>query len=70
MRSKYLRAILRQDVGFFDMAGANVAEVVNRVGADTMVIQDCIGEKVIISLFYQLLHNAHQTTMPICLGIL
>ncbi|CAK9200561.1 unnamed protein product [Sphagnum troendelagicum] len=46
IRSKYLRAILRQDVGFFDMAGASVAEVVNSVSTDAMAIQDAIGEKI------------------------
>jgi len=46
IRSKYLRAILRQDVGFFDMAGASVAEVVNSVSTDATAIQDAIGEKV------------------------
>lgn len=46
MRAKYLKATLRQDVGFFDTAGANVAEVVNSVGTDTLVVQDAIGEKV------------------------
>jgi ATP-binding cassette subfamily B (MDR/TAP) protein 1 len=42
----YLRATLRQDVGFFDTAGAGVAEVVNSVSTDTMAIQEAIGEKV------------------------
>lgn len=46
MRAKYLKAILRQDVGFFDTSGANVAEVVNSVGTDTLVVQDAVGEKV------------------------
>jgi ABC-type multidrug transport system fused ATPase/permease subunit len=46
MRAMYLRATLRQDVGFFDTAGAGVAEVVNSVSTDTMAIQEAIGEKV------------------------
>jgi hypothetical protein len=46
MRGMYLRATLRQDVGFFDTAGAGVAEVVNSVSTDTMAIQEAIGEKV------------------------
>jgi ATP-binding cassette subfamily B (MDR/TAP) protein 1 len=46
MRAKYLKATLRQDVGFFDTAGANVAEVVNSVGTDTLCVQDAVGEKV------------------------
>lgn len=51
MRTKYLRATLRQDVGFFDTAGANVAEVVNSVGTDSLIVQDAIGEKVCACLF-------------------
>lgn len=51
MRTKYLRATLRQDVGFFDTAGANVAEVVNSVGTDSLIVQDAIGEKVSACLF-------------------
>jgi hypothetical protein len=46
MRAMYLRATLRQDVGFFDTAGTGVAEVVNSVSTDTMAIQEAIGEKV------------------------
>ncbi|CAM6090512.1 unnamed protein product [Calypogeia fissa] len=46
LRSKYLRAILRQNEGFFDTSGANTAEVVNSVSADTLVIQEAISEKV------------------------
>jgi len=52
MRAKYLRATLRQDVGFFDTAGANVAEVVNSVGTDTLVVQDAVGEKVCVFLSF------------------
>lgn len=58
LRSKYLRAILRQNEGFFDTAGANTAEVVNSVSADTLVIQEAISEKVLFisfNFFYRFL---------------
>eukprot|EP01018_Ginkgo_biloba_P016173 Gb_10216 [translate_table: standard] len=46
MRTMYLRAVLRQDVGFFDTQGTDTAEVVNSVSNDTLVIQDALSEKV------------------------
>lgn len=45
IRSLYLRAILRQDVAFFDKE-MNTGEVVGRLSGDTVLIQDAIGEKV------------------------
>jgi ATP-binding cassette subfamily B (MDR/TAP) protein 1 len=49
IRSKYLRAILRQDVGYFDV-GTSTGEVVSRVNVDTLLMQDAVGEKVMIPL--------------------
>ncbi|MCO5612114.1 hypothetical protein L7F22_066376 [Adiantum nelumboides] len=46
LRCLYLKSLLRQDEKFFDLRGANAAEVVNNIAADTLVIQDVIGEKV------------------------
>lgn len=46
LRREYLRSVLRQDVGFFHARGTHVAEVVNSVYNDTVVIQDTISEKV------------------------
>eukprot|EP01018_Ginkgo_biloba_P022662 Gb_23626 [translate_table: standard] len=46
IRRKYLRAVLRQDVGFFDTKGASTSEVVTSVSNDTLVIQDVFSEKV------------------------
>eukprot|EP01018_Ginkgo_biloba_P022724 Gb_08707 [translate_table: standard] len=46
IRGKYLRAVLRQDVGFFDTKGASTSEVVTSVSNDTLVIQDVLSEKV------------------------
>jgi ATP-binding cassette subfamily B (MDR/TAP) protein 1 len=45
IRSLYLRAILRQDVPFFDLETTTGA-VVGRMAGDTILIQDAIGEKV------------------------
>ncbi|CAK9201386.1 unnamed protein product [Sphagnum troendelagicum] len=45
IRSKYLKAILRQDVTFFDKE-TSTGEVVGRMAGDTVLIQDAIGEKV------------------------
>ncbi|KAJ7566760.1 hypothetical protein O6H91_02G117200 [Diphasiastrum complanatum] len=45
IRVKYLRAILRQNVGFFD-SEISTAEVVTHVSADTLLVQDAISEKV------------------------
>lgn len=46
IRSTYLKTILRQDVGFFDVE-TNTGEVVGRMSGDTVLIQDAMGEKVI-----------------------
>ena len=44
IRSEYLSAMLRQNVGFFDKLGAG--EITTRITADTNMIQDGISEKV------------------------
>ena len=46
MRRKYLKAVLRQDEGFFDTEGTTTSEVVTSVSNDTLVIQDVFAEKV------------------------
>ncbi|OMO52739.1 hypothetical protein COLO4_37015 [Corchorus olitorius] len=46
MRSRYLKAVLRQDVGYFDLNATSTAEVVTSVSNDTLLIQEVIGEKV------------------------
>ncbi|CAM6042945.1 unnamed protein product [Sphagnum compactum] len=46
IRAKYLRAILRQNVGYFDDESSSTSAVVNSVSADTMVVQQAISEKV------------------------
>ncbi|KAG2693172.1 hypothetical protein I3760_08G084800 [Carya illinoinensis] len=45
IRGLYLKAILRQDVAFFDNE-TNTGEVVGRMSGDTVLIQDAMGEKV------------------------
>jgi len=46
MRIKYLKAVLRQDEGFFDTQGTTTSEVVTSVSTDTLVIQDVFSEKL------------------------
>lgn len=46
MRRKYLKAVLRQDEGFFDTQGTTTSEVVTSVSNDTLVIQDVFAEKL------------------------
>ncbi|XP_078435411.1 ABC transporter B family member 11-like isoform X2 [Wolffia australiana] len=52
IRNLYLKAILRQEIGFFDKE-TNTGEVVGRMSGDTVFIQDAMGEKV--GKFIQLL---------------
>ncbi|KAG0557061.1 hypothetical protein KC19_11G099900 [Ceratodon purpureus] len=46
IRAKYLRATLRQDVGYFDSPSSSTAEVVNNVAADATLVQEAMSEKV------------------------
>lgn len=48
VRDRYLKAILRQNIGFFDKLGAG--EVTTRITADTNLIQEAISEKVGLTL--------------------
>ncbi|CAL9232768.1 unnamed protein product, partial [Arabidopsis halleri] len=45
IRSLYLKTILRQDIGFFDVE-TSAGEVVGRMSGDTVRILDAMGEKV------------------------
>ncbi|KAJ3360668.1 GTPase-activating protein [Kappamyces sp. JEL0680] len=47
VREEYLKAVLRQDIGWFDSIGAG--EVAVRITSDTLLIQDSIGEKLPIA---------------------
>lgn len=46
IRSLYLRAILSQDIAYFDKE-TSTGEIIERISGDTILIQDAIGEKVI-----------------------
>ncbi|KAI8541568.1 hypothetical protein RHMOL_Rhmol08G0072500 [Rhododendron molle] len=50
MRSRYLKAVLRQEVGYFDLNVTNAAEVITSISSDSLVIQDVISEKVPVFL--------------------
>lgn len=50
LRIRYLKAVLRQDVGYFDLHVASTADVIASVSSDSLVIQDCISEKVPVFL--------------------
>nr|XP_016442889.1 PREDICTED: ABC transporter B family member 15-like [Nicotiana tabacum] len=50
LRIRYLKAVLRQDVGYFDLHVASTADVITSVSSDSLVIQDCISEKVPVFL--------------------
>ncbi|KAF0917813.1 hypothetical protein E2562_021484 [Oryza meyeriana var. granulata] len=45
IRSLYLEAVLRQDIAFFDVE-MTTGEAASRMSADTVLIQDALGEKV------------------------
>ncbi|XP_062223848.1 putative multidrug resistance protein [Phragmites australis] len=46
MRERYLRAVLRQDVEYFDLKVGSTSEVVTSVSNDSLVVQDVLSEKV------------------------
>ncbi|OAY25782.1 ABC transporter B family member 15 [Manihot esculenta] len=46
MRARYLKAVLRQDVGYFDLHVTSTAEVITSVSNDSFIIQDVLSEKV------------------------
>lgn len=46
MRTRYLRAVLRQDVEYFDLKVASTSEVITSVSSESLVIQDVLSEKV------------------------
>lgn len=50
IREKYLQAVLRQDIEFFDKVGAG--EVATRIQTDTHLIQEGVSEKVALTVMY------------------
>lgn len=51
MRAKYLKAVLRQDVEYFDLKVGSTNEVITSVSSDSLVIQDVLSEKVSVQFF-------------------
>ncbi|CAK9179149.1 unnamed protein product [Ilex paraguariensis] len=51
VRARYLKAVLRQDVGYFDLHVTSTAEIIASVSSDSLVIQDVISEKVGIVVY-------------------
>ncbi|OIT40171.1 PREDICTED: putative ABC transporter B family member 8 [Nicotiana attenuata] len=52
IRYKYLEAILRQEVGFFDSQEATTSEITNSISKDTCLIQEVLSEKVPLFLMH------------------
>ncbi|KAG6472916.1 hypothetical protein ZIOFF_070394 [Zingiber officinale] len=46
MRVRYLTAVLRHDVEYFDLNTGTNSEVITSITSDNLVIQDCLSEKV------------------------
>lgn len=45
-RSEYLKPVLRQDVGYFDLHVSSTPEVVTSISNDIQMIQDFLSQKV------------------------
>ncbi|XP_028213387.1 ABC transporter B family member 15-like [Glycine soja] len=46
MRCSYLKAVLRQDVAYFDLQVTSTSDIITSVSGDSIVIQDVLSEKV------------------------
>jgi ATP-binding cassette, subfamily B (MDR/TAP), member 1 len=46
MRARYLQAVLRQDVEYFDLRAGSTSEVVTSVSNDSLVVQGALSEKL------------------------
>ncbi|PHT75564.1 hypothetical protein T459_19086 [Capsicum annuum] len=46
LRIRYLKAVLRRDVSYFDLHVASTSKVIDSVSGDSLIIQDCISEKI------------------------
>ncbi|RDX99992.1 ABC transporter B family member 15, partial [Mucuna pruriens] len=46
MRCRYLKAVLRQDVAYFDLHVTSTSDIITSVSSDSLVIQDVLSEKV------------------------
>nr|GMC73472.1 ABC transporter B family member 15-like [Ipomoea batatas] len=65
LRIRYLKAVLRQDVGYFDLHVTSTADVIDSVSSDSIVIQDVISEK--IAHLYMLVDIRTQPLIPVFL---
>ena len=48
MRCSYLKAVLRQDVAYFDLQVTSTSDIITSVSGDSIVIQDVLSEKVVV----------------------
>ncbi|KAK9061737.1 hypothetical protein SSX86_018920 [Deinandra increscens subsp. villosa] len=48
LRLSYLKAVLRQEVAYFDLNATSTADVITSVSTDSLIIQDFISEKVAV----------------------
>ncbi|CAL5059836.1 unnamed protein product [Urochloa decumbens] len=46
MRRRYLRAVLRQDVEYFDLNAGTTSEAIASVSSDSLAVQDALAEKL------------------------
>ncbi|MFS8011218.1 putative ABC transporter type 1, transmembrane domain-containing protein [Helianthus anomalus] len=47
LRLTYLKAVLRQEVAYFDLNVTSTADIITTVSSDSLIIQDFISEKVL-----------------------
>ncbi|CAI9089469.1 OLC1v1024049C1 [Oldenlandia corymbosa var. corymbosa] len=52
LRVRYLKAVLRQEVGYFDIHVKSTADIIESVSKDCLVIQEVISEKVPVFLMH------------------
>ncbi|KAL3533843.1 hypothetical protein ACH5RR_007364 [Cinchona calisaya] len=50
LRTQYLKAVLRQEMSYFDLHATTTAEVIESISGDSLLIQDVISEKVSVYL--------------------
>lgn len=59
IRTKYLRAVLRQDIGFFDTE-VTTGDIMHGISSDVAQIQEVMGEKVELSFLFVLLLSSRE----------
>ncbi|CAH1437664.1 unnamed protein product [Lactuca virosa] len=52
LRSDYLKAVLRQEVAYFDLNVTSTAEIITSVSSDSLIIQEVISQKVPMFVMY------------------